>query len=127
MSEVDALRFFGSLSEQDAIAQLAAIRTMRTEAPPAPPPEGGTTPTPTAPPDDVSHAEARAEAVDELVASEEALTGLLEAATGDQAEILRAVVESLREARGYLTGAEVEAFVELVGEVESEASGEAGS
>jgi hypothetical protein len=29
MSEVDALRFFGSLSEQDAIAQLAAIRATR--------------------------------------------------------------------------------------------------
>ena len=28
LAEVDALRFFGSLSEQDAIAQLAAIRAM---------------------------------------------------------------------------------------------------
>jgi hypothetical protein len=109
MSEVDALRFFGSLSEQDAIAQLAAIRTMRTETPPTPPPEGGTTPTPTAPADDVSHAEAMAEAVDELVASEEAVALLLEAATGDQADTLRDLLASIREARGYLTGAPVEA------------------
>jgi hypothetical protein len=109
MSEVDALRFFGSLSEQDAIAQLAAIRTMRTETPPPPPPEGGTTPTPAAPADDVSHAEAMAEAVDELVASEEAVALLLEAATGDQADTLRDLLASIREARGYLTGAPVEA------------------
>jgi hypothetical protein len=109
MSQVDALRFFGSLSEQDAIAQLAAIRTMRTEAPPTPPPEGVTTPAPTEPADDVSHAEAMAEAVDELVASEEAVALLLEAATGDQADTLRDLLASIREARGYLTGAPVEA------------------
>ena len=67
MSEVDALRFFGSLSEQDAIAQLAAIRTMK--GAPSPMPAEGGTPTPTtAPADDVSHAEAMADAVDELVA-----------------------------------------------------------
>jgi hypothetical protein len=116
MSEVDALRFFGSLSEQDAIAQLAAIRTMRTEAPPTSPPEGGTTPTPTAPADDVSHAEAMAEAVDELVASEEAVALLLEAATGDQADTLRDLLASIREARDYLTGAPVEAATELADE-----------
>jgi hypothetical protein len=63
-----------------------------------------------------------AEAVDELRASEEALDGLLEAATGEQRDILRAVLESLREARGYLTGQEVEAERELPGEVESESS-----
>ena len=84
------------------------------------PAEGGT-PTPTtAPADDVSHAEAMADAVDELVASEEAVTGLLESATGDHAEVLRAVRESLREARGYLTGAPVEAEAELAGEDEDE-------
>jgi len=104
MSEVDALRFFGSLSEQDAIAQLAAIRTMRTETPPAPPPEGVTTPTPTAPADDVSHVLAMADAVDELVASEETVTLLLEVATGDQADTLRDLLASLIEARAYLTG-----------------------
>jgi len=37
-------------------------------------------------------------------------------------DVLRAVLESLREARGYLTGTEAEAVVELPGEVESEAS-----
>jgi hypothetical protein len=116
MSEVDALRFFGSLSEQDAIAQLAAIRTMKQGAPPALPTEGVTTATPTEPAADVSHAEAMADAVDELVASEEAVTGLLESATGDHAEVLREVLASLREARGYLTGAPVEAVVELAGE-----------
>jgi hypothetical protein len=57
-----------------------------------------------------------ADAVDELVASEEAVTGLLESATGDHAEVLREVLASLREARAYLTGAPVEAVVELAGE-----------
>jgi hypothetical protein len=61
-----------------------------------------------------------AEAVDELVASEEAVALLLEAATGDQADTLRDLLASIREARGYLTGAEVEASVELVGEDEDQ-------
>jgi hypothetical protein len=116
MTDVEALRFFGSLSEQDAIAQLAAIRAMKEQAPPALPTEGVTTATPTEPAADVSHAEAMADAVEELVASEEAVTGLLESATGDHAEILREVLGSLREARGYLTGAPVEAVAELAGE-----------
>lgn len=122
MSQVDALRFFGSLSEQDAVAQLAQVKAMRAaEAPPATLEEGAKTGE-AAPAGDVSHAEAMAEAVDELRASEEALDGLLEAATGEQRDILRAVLESLREARGYLTGQEVEAERELPGEVESESS-----
>jgi len=120
MSEVDALRFFGSLSEQDAIAQLAAIRTMKQGAPPALPTEGVTTATTARPAADVSHAEAMADAVDELVASEEAVTGLLESATGDHAEVLREVLVSLREARGYLTGAPVEAVAELAREDEDQ-------
>ena len=64
------------------------------------------------------------EAVDELRASEEALVGMLAGTlTTDQRDILSAVLESMREARGYLTGDEVEAEVELPGEVESEPSG----
>jgi hypothetical protein len=122
MSQVDALRFFGSLSEQDAVAQLAQVKAMRAaEAPPATLEEGARTGE-AAPERDVSHAEAMAEAVDELRASAEALDGLLEAATGEQRDILRSVLESLREARGYLTGQEVEAERELPGEVESESS-----
>jgi hypothetical protein len=124
MSQVDALRFFGSLSEQDAVAQLAQVKAMRAaEAPPATLEEGAKTGE-AAPAGDVSHAEAMAEAVDELRASEEAIDGLLEAATGEQRDVLRAVLESLREARGYLTGQEVEAERELPGEVESESSEE---
>ena len=126
MSEVDALRFFGSLSEQDAIAQLAAIRALK-EAPSPAPAEGGTAAPATEPADDVSHAEAMADAVDELRASEEALVGILEVARGDTADVIRAVLESLGEARGYLTGEEVEASVELAGEVESETSDTEGS
>jgi hypothetical protein len=77
---------------------------MRTEAPPTSPPEGVTPTPPTEPADDVSHALAMADAVDELVASEEAVNGLLESATGDHAEVLREVLASLIEARAYLTG-----------------------
>ena len=127
MSDVDALRFFGSLSEQDAVAQLAQIRSMRGEA--APSTEEGTQETQKAPPvADVSreHTDAMDEAVDELRASEEAIDGILAGSlSDDQRDILRAVLESLREARGYLTGEEVEADTELPGEVESETSGEA--
>ena len=123
MTDVEALRFFGSLSEQDAIAQLAAIRAMREEAPSPAPAEGGTAAPATALAAPVSDPEAISEAVDELRASEEALVGVLEVARGDTADVIRAVLESLREARGYLTGEEVEASIELVGEVESGTSG----
>jgi hypothetical protein len=119
MDQVEALRLFGSLSEQDAMAKLAEIRAMR-EAPPTPPTEGAKQDA-TAPALDVSHAEAMAEAVDELTASEEALDGMIESVGAEQADILRAVIESLREARGYLTGQEVEAVAELPTETESEA------
>lgn len=116
MDRIEALRFFGSLSEQDAAAKLAEIQAERAPAPAIP--EGATVT------DAAPAAEGVTEAVDELRAADEALTGLLDSATPDQADILRAVVESLREARGYLTGAEVEAATELPGEVESEASGD---
>jgi hypothetical protein len=123
MSDVDALRFFGSLSEQDAVAQLAQIRAMRGEA--APSTEEGTETQKAPPAADVSreHAEAMDEAVDELRASEEALDGILAGSlSDDHRDILRAVLESIREARGYLTGEEVEADTELPGEIESETS-----
>ncbi len=119
MSPVDALRYFGSLSEQDAVAQLAAIRTMTAEAPPTTLEEGAKTgeaapaATVTAP----DHAEAMDEALDEVRASEEAVAGLLEGTLSeDQRDVLRAVLSSMREARGYLTGQPVEADVELPGE-----------
>ena len=118
MSPVDALRYFGSLSEQDAVAQLAAIRAMTAEAPPATLEEGAKTGE-AAPAADVSreHAEAMDDALDEVRASEEAVAGLLEGTLSDeQRDVLRAVLASMREARGYLTGQPVEADVELPGE-----------
>ena len=42
MDQVEALRYFGSLSEQDAVAKLASIRAMRAEAPPSTVTEGAT-------------------------------------------------------------------------------------
>jgi hypothetical protein len=57
------------------------------------------------------------EALDEVRASEEAVSGLLEGTlSDDQRDVLRAVLASMREARGYLTGQPVEADVELPGE-----------
>lgn len=45
MDQVEALRFFGSLSEQDAVAKLAAIKAMRAaEAPPTTAADEGATP-----------------------------------------------------------------------------------
>ena len=118
MSPVDALRYFGSLSEQDAVAQLAAIRTMA-EAPPTTLEEGAKTgeAAPAAPVTAPDHAEAMDEALDEVRASEEAVAGLLEGTLSeDQRDVLRAVLASMREARGYLTGQPAEADVELPGE-----------
>lgn len=119
MTPVDALRYFGSLSEQDAVAQLAAIRAMSAEAPPAAREEGArqAEAAPAAPVTAPDHAEAMDEALDEVRASEEAVAGLLEGTLSDeQRDVLRAVLASMREARGYLTGQPVEADVELAGE-----------
>lgn len=119
MSRVDALRYFGSLSEQDAVAQLAAIREWEAspEAAPTTPEKEQTGEAP--PPGDVSRGEPVAvdEALDEVRASEEALGGLLEGQlTADQRDVVQAILESMREARGYLTGRPSEADVELEGE-----------
>lgn len=126
MDRVEALRYFGSMTEQDAVARLKAIDEMSGKAPAATAEEGAMRePAPEAPVSS-DHAEAMEEAVDELRASEEALAGILDGTlTPDQRDMLRAVLASVREARGYLTGQEVEAETELPGEVESEASEEA--
>jgi len=125
MDRVEALRFFGSMTEQDAVARLKAIDEMSGKAPATTAEEGAMREPAPAAPVSSEHAEAMEEAVDELRASEEALVGMLDGTlTTDQRDMLRAVLESVREARGYLTGREVEAEVELPGEVESEASEE---
>jgi hypothetical protein len=125
MDRVEALRFFGSMTEQDAVARLKAIDEMSGKAPPATAEEGAMRePAPAQPVSSAPVIEVD-EAVDELRASEEALAGMLDGTlTDDQRDMLRAVLESVREARGYLTGREVEAETELPGEVESEASEE---
>jgi hypothetical protein len=120
MDRVEALRYFGSLSEQDAVIRLKAIDELNGKAPPAPLAEGANRGE-AAPAADVSrdHAEMMDEAVDEVRASEEAIAGLLDGTlTDEQREVLSAVLESMREARGYLTGQDVEASVELPGEAE---------
>lgn len=126
MDRVEALRYFGSMTEQDAVARLKAIDEMSGKAPATTAEEGAMRePAPAAPVSSAPVVEVD-EAVDELRASEEALAGMLDGTlTNDQRDMLRAVLESVREARGYLTGQEVEAEVELPGEVESEASEEA--
>ena len=125
MDRVEALRYFGSMTEQDAVARLKAIDEMSGKAPAATAEEGAMREPAPAAPVSSDHAEAMEEAVDELRASEEALAGMLDGTlTDDQRDMLRAVLESVREARGYLTGQEVEAETELPGEVESAASEE---
>jgi hypothetical protein len=112
MDRVEALRFFGNMSEQDAAARLAAMDAMSKAQPPR---EEGTEEVAEAAPAAVvsdDHAEAMDEVAEELDAAEEALGALeLDAA---QAQIVAAVIESLREARGYLgIGPKVEATVEI--------------
>jgi cob(I)alamin adenosyltransferase len=66
-----------------------------------------------------SESEGASEAIEELDAATAALQALA-SSTRDAAsrEILRAVIESLAEAKGYLTGDDVEAMTELPGEEE---------
>lgn len=124
MDRVEALRFFGSMTEQDAVARLKAIDELSGKVAPTTAEEGARPEAPPAQPVSYAPVVEVAEAVDELRASEEALAGMLDGTlTPDQRDILSAVLESMREARGYLTGQEAEAVVELPGEVESESSG----
>jgi len=112
MDRVEALRFFGNMSEQDAAARLAAMDAM-SKAPP-PREEGTKEVAEAAPVAEVSdaHAEAMDEVAEELDAAEEAL-GALELDEANAA-VIAAVIESLREARGYLgLGPKVEAEVEI--------------
>jgi hypothetical protein len=122
MTRLEALRYFGSLSEADARAALEAIdaeraQSMVEKAPtiaeqesegtrPAPAPQVST---------ETEHGEEMADAAEEVVASAEAIRALL---AGDVPEatrrVLEAVAESLAEAAGYLgAGPMVEAEVEL--------------
>ena len=115
MTRLEALRYFGSLSEADARAALEAIDAEK--APTIAEQESeGTRP---APAEQVSteteHGEEMADAAEEVVASAEAIRALL---AGDVPEatrrVLEAVAESLAEAAGYLgAGPMVEAEVEL--------------
>jgi hypothetical protein len=120
MDRVEALRLFGSMTHEDAVARLeqialakAAEARMLESAPPTGS-EGEMEDRSAAAGADVSpaHAEAMADVAEELDAAEAALEALdLDDAN---ARVVAAVIESLREARGYLgIGPKVEAEVEL--------------
>ena len=123
MDKVEALRMFGNLTEADAIAKLAKLTPVEatTSAGAATMTSAEQTPSPAAVVTDDGHARAMDDAVEELDAATSALQALA-STTRDVAsrDILRAVLESLAEAKGYLTGEEVEAVVELAGEEEEE-------
>lgn len=120
MDKVEALRLFGSMTHEDAVARLeqitlakAAEARMMESAPPAVEEgETGGRPATAAPDVSPAHAEAMDEVAEELDAAEEALAALdLDEAN---AAVVAAVIESLREARGYLgLGPKVEAKVEI--------------
>ena len=118
MDRIEALRYFGSLSEQDAVARLAAIDAMRNGATsPAGTGDSEEQATPAAPAVSPDHAEAMSEVGEELDAAEEALAALT--LDPEQAKIVAAVIESLREAKGYLGLAPmVEAQVEIHDDME---------
>jgi hypothetical protein len=127
MDRVEALRLFGNLSEPDAIAKLALIETMKatTSTGAATMTSVEQTPSPAPVVTDDGHAGAMDDAVEELDAATAALQALA-STTRDVAsrDILRAVLESIAEAKGYLTGEEVEAVAELPGEEEEEVEDE---
>lgn len=114
MDQVEALRFFGSLSEQDALSKLAEIKAMNAKEAPQSAATEGAKSTDAAPVALVSDSDAISEAVDELMSSEEAISGLLESSTNDQADILRAVLESLIQARKYLKEGETNGNADAV-------------
>jgi hypothetical protein len=122
MDKVEALRMFGNLSEADAVAKLAKLTPIEatTTTGAATMTSAEQTPSPEAVVTDAEHAGAMDDAVEELDAATSALQALA-ATTRDVAsrDILRAVLESLAEAKGYLTGEEVEAVTELAGEEEA--------
>jgi uncharacterized phage infection (PIP) family protein YhgE len=119
MDKVEALRMFGNLTEADAIAKLAKLTPVEatTSTGAATMTSAEQTPSPAAVVTDDGHARAMDDAVEELAAATSALQALA-STTRDVAsrDILRAVLESLAEAKGYLTGEEVEAVTELAGE-----------
>ena len=115
MTRVEALRYFGSLSEADAKAALEAIDAEK--APTIAEQESeGTRPAPAEQVStDAQHGEDMADAAEEITASTEAIRALL---AGDvpaaTRRVLEAVAESLAEAAGYLGVAPMaEAEVEL--------------
>jgi hypothetical protein len=122
MDKVEALRLFGSLTHEDAVARLEQIaaakmaesRMMMVESASPAAEEGDSEVRPATAAPDVSpaHAEAMSEVGEELDAAEEALAAL--DLDGANAQVIAAVIESLREARGYLgLGPKVEAEVEI--------------
>jgi hypothetical protein len=127
MDKVEALRLFGSMTHEDAVARLeqitlakAAEARMMESAPPAVEEgETGGRPATAAPDVSPAHAEAMSEVGEELDAAEEALAALdLDEAN---AAVVAAVIESLREARGYLgLGPKVEAEVEIHDDMEED-------
>jgi hypothetical protein len=119
MDKVEALRLFGSLTHEDAVVrleQIAAAKMAESRMVSASPAaeEGDSEVRPATAARDVSpaHAEAMSEVGEELDAAEEALAAL--DLDGANAQVIAAVIESLREARGYLgLGPKVEAEVEI--------------
>ena len=129
MDKVEALRLFGSLTHEDAVvrleqiaaAKMAESRMMMVESASPAAEEGDLEVRPATAAPDVSpaHAEAMSEVGEELDAAEEALAALdLDEAN---AAVVAAVIESLREARGYLgIGPKVEAQVEIHDDMEED-------
>ena len=126
MDKVEALRLFGSLTHEDAVVRLEQIAAakmaesrMVSASPAAEEGDLEVRPATAAPDVSPAHAEAMSEVGEELDAAEEALAAL--DLDGANAQVIAAVIESLREARGYLgLGPKVEAEVEIHDDEEME-------
>ena len=121
MDKVEALRMFGNMSEQDAMAKLAKLMPMEaTTSDGAAMTSEDQTPSPAATVTDAENGGA-ADAVEELDAAASALEALAASITDATARgVLMAIGESIAEAKGYITGQPVEDVAELPGEVEVE-------
>ena len=105
MDRVEALRLFGFISEADAVARLQAIDASNGKAATPSEQEGGmeASAPPTAP--DVSTSEGIDDVNEEIDAAQRLLEGIATTAGADTAEVIAAVLDSLREVKSYVAGA----------------------
>jgi hypothetical protein len=107
MDRVEALRLFGFISEADAVAKLQAIDAGKAPTPSEQ--EGGMEASAPAPAADVSTSGGIDDVNEEIDAATRLLEGIASTAGADTADVIAAVLDSLREVKSYVAGSPVTA------------------